>query len=174
MVITKKDIHFPVTFQEYQYTRLRAFLSASLGPFLISADFKAELEKHGITGWKTFPIRLLDKKGVEMPGYEGFSITGRCGPRDRSKATLVEKENRYGKFYYHKGVFLDLNTWDGSDIFIERYYWTEMISPKAAEVFKKQNALQLMPLSEVEVDISDYKWMYSKYELPSDPSNTPA
>ena len=43
------------------------------------------------SGWKTYPITLLDKANNEIKGYNGFSVTGSCGPIDYSKSKIVEK-----------------------------------------------------------------------------------
>ena len=143
------ELTFPVTFRPYHtYKMLREFLCYFGEPLLISSKFKAILEDHQISGWKTFPAILKGYDGKEIPNYHGFTITGRCGPRDRSRTKLIDDK------YY--GVFLKAEEWDGSDICLENEYWGLIISPKAAAVFKKQKALEAIPLAEVAVE----SWLY--------------
>ena len=142
------EITFPVIFRQGGYgSRLRDFLISDYGysVTLISSYFKGLLEEHGITGWKSYPAQLFDKKGREIPGYHGFTITGRCGPRDLSQS---ERIFRNGIAEDYKGIVLNPESWDGSDIFIEEFYWAQVVSPKAAPLFKKQKALYLKPLEE--------------------------
>ncbi len=48
--------------------------------FLISEKFCSLLKDADLTGWQTFEVKVLDKKGIEVPGYYGLSITvpSRC------------------------------------------------------------------------------------------------
>ena len=47
------------------------------GAFLISDFLKDIFEKAGLTGWKTYDITIHRKNGDILPGFYGFSITGR-------------------------------------------------------------------------------------------------
>ncbi len=143
----KKSIRFPVHFYPFEkhgidYKVLRDFLHDvhSNNPILISEPFKKKLEENNITGWKTYPAILFDKMGNEVtnPRYHGFTITGRCGPR------ILYKEDGVT---YNEGSQLDPALWDGSDIFIERYYHDIFISQRAKKVFKHQNEMDITPMS---------------------------
>ena len=67
-------------------------------PFIISDRTVNLLEDNHITGWKTFPVEIYDKKGNLISGYQGFSVTGRGGST---------KDGKY-----------KISQWDGSDIFM--------------------------------------------------------
>ena len=83
--------------------------------FLISDRLKALLEARGFTGWKTYPIVIWNKNKERVSGYHGFSVTGRCGEIDWSKAQIVERD--YNFYKCHRGIPIDSDIWDGSDFF---------------------------------------------------------
>jgi hypothetical protein len=58
--------------------------------YLISDNLKNLLESNLITGWKSYPIVLLDKNGQEIHGYHGLSIIGTCDPEDYSQSEIIE------------------------------------------------------------------------------------
>ena len=73
------------------------------------------LTSNGFTGWKIYPVKVLDKFGNDLTGYVGLSVVGRCGPflDERSGRTMKQfparmREVRVGRFF-------DESTWDGSD-----------------------------------------------------------
>ncbi len=71
---------FPIEFkQDKEYgSRLRDVLDTGYPPaYLISDRFRDLLTENNVTGWKTYPIRLYDKKGNLINGYNGLSFTGR-------------------------------------------------------------------------------------------------
>ena len=77
-------------------------------------------KEYGFTGWTTFPIELYGKKGVRIDGYNGFAVTGRCGPIDWSRGRKIRKPPPVpqGRSYdAWVGMYFDPNTWDRSDVF---------------------------------------------------------
>ena len=194
-------IQFPITFVMNGFSDEMAFYDIAVcrgEPILISSALKAILERHQITGWKTFPMRLLEGRlfaGVhggdpnnEIPGYHGFSITGRCGARDRSQCRIVkQKLSQVGKVRDYpkdgwpsfwqgraegnklvdiaQGIYLNPAAWDGSDICIEDKYWDIILSPKAAKAFKiVENVVELTPLEACYVAVEDYKRLDALWE----------
>jgi hypothetical protein len=90
------------------------------GLYLLSDRVTNLLRDHQITGWKTYPAKLYDKKGNEFGGYSIFSVTGRCGPIDRSKSEKFIKDPYVpggGAANMLRGTYPDLSTWDGNDVF---------------------------------------------------------
>lgn len=133
-----KNIDFPVIFKQTHGNKMRDILDTERpNIYLISDRLKVVLEQNGLTGWKSFPIKLYDKKGNEIFGYHGFSITGRSGPTSYDNCEIIEK--RYVpngpvcKFY--KGVYI--NGWNGDDFFIPDGTVSIFITKKAADVLKK-------------------------------------
>jgi hypothetical protein len=86
-----------------------------IGPRLIRL-----LERGGFTGWDTYPVDLVDKAGDWVPGYGGLSVAGRCDPIDLSRSEVVLREFPGGWFPAFRGCFFPPQSWDGSDLFLER------------------------------------------------------
>jgi len=150
-------ILFPVVFQHYSGKKLCDVLDtgwASL--YLISDSLRTKLLESKLVGWKTFPIQIVDKKGVEIKGYSGFSIVGRSGPIDYNKSKIIEKRLTsnapLSKFY--KGLYFDLETWDGSDFFLTEKNYGPIVTKRAAEILtrNKFTNIELRNLSEIEMD----------------------
>ena len=138
------NFDMPVIFQQkpsYGGNKFTDFLNtgyANLYP--ISDKVLDILIENNITGWKTYPIEVFDKKGNEVPGYHGFSIIGRCKDLDIS----LLKERVAVQYYesgpireYYKGFPLDLSTWDGSDIFLLSGTGWSFITKRVYSLFKK-------------------------------------
>lgn len=138
------NIDFPIIFQQRKSDcgkKMTDFLNTGCGPLLtpISDKVLDILVQNNITGWKTYPVKIFNKHGIEIFGYHGFSITGRC--KDVNLSLLQKKvDYQYIKdgpvYQYYKGFPIDLSTWDKSDIFLlsgTRYLF---ISEKVYKLFK--------------------------------------
>lgn len=149
--------NFPLTFRQEQHTNLDV-IETGTSLLLISNMFKAALEKDVLTGWKTFPIKLLDKTNREIFGYHGLSIMGRCGPINYSKSRIVYRELVEGmppiKFY--RGYEFDLKQWDHTDIFCPSNLQKIIISSRCAKIIKENciSNLRLIELSDCEIEES--------------------
>lgn len=148
-------ISFPVIFKQEYGKKLEDVLDTGWPSlFLISDKMKAVLEENALTGWKTFAIKALDKKGQEIQGYHGLSIMGRCGKIDYSKSKIIEKRlvpnAPLGKYY--KGLYVGLDKWDGSDFFLPEKYFGIIMTSRVAEVLKKSKFtnIKLVNLGEIE------------------------
>lgn len=100
------------------------------GLFLVSDRLRELLESEGITGWKTYPVEVTDRSGEVYPGYHGLAVTGRCGPFDLSKSQMIIKPPPVSQGRaapYHRGLFFDPATWDGSDVFCSENGWLSVI-----------------------------------------------
>jgi len=161
-------IHFPIIFQQDHGSKLQDILNTGhVSLLLISDKMKNFLELNNLTGWKTFPIQFLDKKGSEILGYHGFSITGRCGPIDYAKSELIEKlvpatpPFFLRKFY--KGLYVGLDRWDGTDFFVPEGVLHIIITESASNVLKKNKLtnIYLKNLLEIETPENDIKILNS-------------
>ena len=154
------DFHAPLIFTQKSGKNWKDILCPSIGFYIISDRVKNALDENNITGYKTFPIIIYDKKGNEVPGYHGFSITGRSGEIDWTKSQIItkHKENKYTKesadamkaiypnweipppkdYKYYKGLYPGLEQWDGSDIFKNKNTNYVFLSQKAYEVLKNE------------------------------------
>ena len=154
------EIDFPVIFTQDHGKKLTDILDTGWpGLFLISDRLKKILEENKLVGWKTFPIKVYDKKKNEILGYHGFSITGRCGPIDYKKAEICERQSVPTRPFYkvYKGLYVGLDKWDRSDFFIPNESMFFIVTNKAAEILQKNKVtnLVLKNLSNVEMDVRD-------------------
>lgn len=133
------------------------------------------LENGGFTGWDTYPVDLVDKAGDWVPGYAGLMVTGRCDPVDLSRSELVLREFPGGWFPNLRGHFFPPESWDGSDLFMERqdergsttlflYATARLI--RALRLARIKN-LQIESIAEVEVGVPVYG-IGKAYRLPAD------
>jgi hypothetical protein len=100
---------------------------------LISERFVNLLKSNSIGGWSTFPVRITDKRGAQVPGYLGLSIVGHCG--SVLQDALVKDDG--GNMTRTKGFYLDPSLWDGSDIFMPDNYRVTLVVKTAREIIAR-------------------------------------
>lgn len=151
------NFDFPIIFKQTNGKKLTDILDTGFpGLFLISERLVSILEYHDFTGWKTYPIIVLDKQENNVLGYKGLSVTGRSGPIIYKDSNLFEKrkvpDGPLCKFY--KGEFVEL--WDGSDFFLPENSIGTVVSKKVADVLNinKVTNLQLINLADAEVSLN--------------------
>lgn len=130
-----KDVQFPIVYHEIKRgssgKKMRDILDTRYPPlYLISDRFKNALEESGITGWKSYPISLFDKKGNPVEGYNGFSITGKAGKMQKFDQLPLE----CGYSADADGCYFDVETWDGSDLFNTEGTWHIIASERFIKV----------------------------------------
>jgi len=111
----------------------------SIAVLVVRADVIAVLEKHGFSGWSTYPIELHGKDGSLINGYCGIVVTGRCGPIDKGQSIPYWHEYPAGLFAEWRGMYFDPATWDGSDFFTPEgsfHPWI-LISEEVAAALRK-------------------------------------
>jgi len=152
-----EDFSFPIVFKQ-EFGKKNEDLLDTGWPnlYLISDKLKSVLVDNNITGWKTFEVIVLDKKGSEIEGYHGLSIIGRCGPIDFDKSEIIHKQlapNAPISTYY-KGVSFDVEKWDQSDVFLSEKNFRILVSDKVAELVIKNKLtnINLINISEYEED----------------------
>jgi hypothetical protein len=126
--------------------------------YLISDKMKAVLEENCLTGWKTFTVKVLTKKGEEIEGYHGLSITGRCGEIDESKSEIIMKQfvpnGVFAKYY--KGLHIGLDKWDGSDFFLPEKYFGTIVTSRVAEILKREKLTNIRLENLADIEIPDF------------------
>lgn len=152
-------ISFPIIFKQEYGKKLEDVLDTGWPSlFLITDKMKTTLEENVLTGWQTFEVKVLDKKGQEIQGYHGLSITGRCGKIDYSKSEIIEKRlvpnAPLGKYY--KGLHVGLDKWDENDFFLPEDYFGIIITNRAAEVLKKNKLTNIRLENLGEIEIPDF------------------
>ena len=153
-------LDFPIIFMQEYGHKLTDILDTGYPPlYLISDRMKTILEENDLTGWKCFPVRVFDKKKKEVLGYHGFSIVGRCGPIDHKKATIIEKRllPEWPLRKYHKGLYVGLDKWDGTDFFIPENSAWPIITKRTADLLKKNKITNICirNLADIECDVGD-------------------
>ena len=142
-----EGLQFPLVYREQPESgkRFRDVLdNRNVARYLISDRMKQLLIENNITGWKSFPIVMYDKHGKEVPGYNGFSITGHCGGIVTYHEDICQFDE---EFMWYKGVSIDIDQWDGSDIFNVHAHH-KMITKRVYKLFKehKIDAIEMTSL----------------------------
>lgn len=147
---------FPIAFRQTNKGKYCDLIIAGWPDlYLVSNKMVNAMSTYGLTGWKIFPADIVDRHGQAVLGYQGLSITGRCGPTNYDKPMVIYKRRVPNgpicKFY--KGLFVGLDQWDGSDFFLPRGGYNAIATRRAYEAFRKEKISNICftKLSEVEV-----------------------
>jgi hypothetical protein len=115
------------------------------------------LRENQITGWGTYPVEVYGRKGEFLPGYHGFSVTGRECKRDKSRSQIITKQVvPNGKpFQAYVGLYFIESDWDGNDFFIVSSFGGTVVTKKVRDLFKKEKItnIRFTNLLEVELDM---------------------
>lgn len=138
-------IVFPVEFHVFDGRQLREVINMRCAsPSVLISDRIVSLfiENH-LSGWRTYPIILYDKKGLIIEGYQGFTITGRAGIIKEIKNN--SKPGDDNKYYQ-----CDVSTWDGSDFAWIKESTCTLCSRKVKDVIDKAKirGFKITPLEE--------------------------
>ena len=107
---------------------------------IVSDEVIDLLQKNNITGWKTYPVEVYTQEGILLKGLNGFTITGRCGavkPSLCEEVTIPPAYKGGPSVPGYKGDPLDLDAWDGSDLFILEHTCYKYATEKARKVLSK-------------------------------------
>ena len=142
-----ENYKFPVIFlsedSEYIKNNKRTdFLSTGYADsiFAISEKVVDVLSTNNVTGWKTYPVEVYTQEDELIRGFNGFTITGRCGAVKPSlcEEVIIPPTYKGGPSVPgYKGDPLDLDTWDGSDIFILEHTVYKYATAKVKNVLSK-------------------------------------
>lgn len=114
------------------------------GVFVVSQKVTDLLRQSYVTGWDIVPVHI---QSIETLNYFLFTVTGRCGPIDYSRSEVFMKQpyTPTGKPVEAKrGLFFDLNSWDGSDIFTPENSRFTFITEKVKDILFKSKATNLI------------------------------
>lgn len=158
-------LEFPLVFHQIENgKKLRDVLDMRyVSAYLISDRMKNILKKNKITGWKSYPVIIYDKKGGIIEGYNGFSIVGKSGPMDpRRQPTeyYVRKwDGSVSDSLDYIGGWFDISTWDGSDIFILGESLWIIITKRLYKILKKEKitAIECERVSDLRLPCRNYK-----------------
>ena len=147
-----------VRFGWRQGRRVRDIIWTTLPPLvLISKRFRDVLERAGLTGWSTYPVKVYDQEGRQVRGFFGLAVTGLAGAVDNSRSKRVWRGpwvEGGPKSQNYLGMFFKDDEWDGTDIFRpQKSSWIIV-----TERFKKA-------LEEADLDVRNVKFdKLSTYE----------
>lgn len=152
-------IELPVTFKQEMGKKLKDILDTGhAGLYLVSDRLKTVLDENDLTGWNTFPVKVLDDKENVIEGYHGFSCTGVCGEISYNKCDIIEKRlvpnGPLSKYY--KGLYPDLDKWDSSDFFLPRKNFGIIITKKAMDAIKKNELTNVAFKNLSEIETPDF------------------
>jgi len=158
LIANYDNFTFPLIFKHNKKHKELDILDTGTGTlYLISNKMKTILEENKLTGWKTFSIKLQDKKGNEITGYYGFSITGRCGPINYRNSVIFNKQHfeggPFGKYY--RGYQFDLDQWDRSDFFISKYNFGIIITERAKNALNQNKITNIKLTNIIDVELSE-------------------
>lgn len=108
--------------------------------FMVSDEVIELLQKNHISGWKTYPVEVYTEEGMLLKGLNGFTITGRCGAVKPSlcEEVIIPPAYKGGPSVPgYKGDPLDLESWDGSDIFILEHTCYKYVTEKVQKILSK-------------------------------------
>lgn len=151
-----EGIKMPVEFKQEYGKELKDVLDTGwVSLFLVSDRFVEILKAEKISGWKTFPVKVYDKNGSLVNGYEGFSVNGRSGPVNFSEARIIEKQLAINaaplKFY--RGFHIEMDEWDKSDIFLAKDNFTIVVLEKVKDLIEKNKLtnIRFTNLEDIEI-----------------------
>lgn len=117
------------------------------GHYLIHERILAAWREAQVTGFRTVPVTFRTYSDEVLRCYQFLVVTGRCGEMPMRGIRPANPPS----LSVEKGMRLDLDTWDGSDIFIpEEHPNAVLVTKKVMKLCKAQK-----PRGFVFVDILD-------------------
>ena len=115
--------------------------------YLASNAMLAAVREAELTGWSTWPARVLDTGGSSVGDHTGLAITGRCGPIDPALSRPTP-----GNEFTMTGKHFAPGTWDGSDLFFPDDGGGLFCTARARDALLAAGigGLEFVPLSEAE------------------------
>lgn len=121
---------------------------------LISEKVYMLLVNNKITGWKGIPAMIHKHDDLK---YYLLTITGRCGPIDKSKTIIVDSTNLiHGQTVKtYQGLYFSEDNWDGSDMFVSEYVNHTFITDRVKVLFEKNK------VTNIEItNTKDFQWLH--------------
>ena len=118
--------------------------SGYAGLFLVSKRIIQLLETNSITGWSSIPVKI---KGYESYDYYLFMVTGRCSSinYEDSEPFMKQPFTPTGKpIDAKRGLYFDLGSWDGSDIFTPEDSMFTFVTEKVAKLLSEKKTTNIL------------------------------
>jgi hypothetical protein len=142
-----------ITFSASLGKKFFDFVLVSPGLNLISEKVYKLLMDNNITGWKGIPTIIHKHEDLK---YYILTVTGRCGPLDRSKTQIVDSTKLiHGQTVKaNQGLFFPEDSWDGSDMFVSEYVNFTFVTEKVKTILEKNK------VTNVEIiNTKEYQWL---------------
>jgi hypothetical protein len=140
----ESNVDEPLVFQKNYGNKLFDLLfSGVAGLYLLNERVISIIEGSQITGWKTYSCKIEPSGNTN---YLVFATVGRCGAIDYSKSEIFMKQpfTPTGKAVEAKrGLYFDLNSWDGSDVFTPDNSKFIFITEKVKKLFVKNKVTNI-------------------------------
>lgn len=145
----------PLVFHAVEGSRPTDFIGTTYPAIVLVSDRVVRtLKESRFTGWKTYSVKAHDAKRKVLSGYQGLAVTGRCGPIDEARAerAILKPPPGGQAIVGRRGFPLDLDTWDGSDLFMPEGTTLIVVVEPVKKALKKVGAtnVRLEDLSRVE------------------------
>ena len=139
------------------------FIHTELTLKLISNKVVSLLMDNQISGWSTYPVRIVGKSGNAIEGYSGLSIIGRCGKIFDDRAEIIEKRNENNDVYkVRKGLVFETSSWDGSDMFSPDDTIIAIISDRARQVLSNCTNVHFKNIKDSEYNYTGFGFALNK------------
>ena len=137
------------------------------GPIIVSDRVLALWQEEGVTGWDTYPVRLLNADDKHGRTFHGVTITGRCGPIDPTRSEVFIKQMPAKAAKRYRGLYFDVDTWDGRDMFMTegRGLW-HFVTEKVRRLFEKNGIRNVRFTSLRECEIPTPWWREGSISAP--------
>ncbi|MGY1652859.1 hypothetical protein [Geodermatophilus sp. SYSU D01119] len=149
----------PIPFRVPSSARPADILFAdSVALHVVSAKVIDILERHELTGWRSYPVTGVGPHGALLNGYAGLAITGRTGPPDYSNIQVIMRPlGPVGVPEPHyRGLHPQRDTWDGSDLFVIEGRLGLCITAAAKDALTQAQLAQPLPLFERLCDVETW------------------
>jgi hypothetical protein len=127
----------------------------NVSSFLFSSKIINLLLENNITGWKAYPAVIYDKKSNIIDGYSLFEVTGKCSTIDWNKSEKFKKQFVPNAPFADmlRGIYPDLSTWDGSDIFMVEGKLFMFVTEKIKSIFTKNKITNVEVIKSTEFEM---------------------
>lgn len=124
--------------------------------YLISNKIFEVLKLNQLSGWNSFPVEVYGKNDERIDGYQCLSITGRCSTLDERKSLKILKPPRVPQampYYVKKGLYFDINKWDGSDFFLAPNKGFIFVTQKVRNILESEKASNVLFINALDIEI---------------------
>lgn len=153
-----RNISLPLIFRHESGSKFCDLMDMGGLIYLISERTRSLFVSSGLSGWKTFAVKVYDKSGNLVDGYHGFSVTGKCGPISYDMTRYVDKQHvPNGPITrYFKGILIGIDQWDGSNFFLPQDNTGIIVTQKVADIVNKNKLTNIDLINLKDIEAPEY------------------